>query len=104
MILAGHVRTDFANINQYGSACMDAWPDMNDEYDQDSCMRINFASLCYHNYARYMSAWKNNAARSNLLNRTPITATLEENITVTTTWLDTQDVYVQSQEAGRIGK
>jgi hypothetical protein len=105
MILAGDVRTDFANIIQYGDTCMDTWPDLNDEITgKSSCTQIKFVSLCYHNYARYMAAWKNDVVGSDWLNRRPITATLEDNITITTAWMDRQDVHAQSQQAGRISK
>ena len=57
-----------------------------------------------------MSAWDDDAAGDNpawmserLEDRLPISASLDNNVTVTTAWLDHHDVKAESAKAGRIG-
>jgi hypothetical protein len=104
-VLAGAVRTDFADVMSAKLACKT--PIQNDaENSGATCMQIKWSSACGYNFNNYMETW-NSVARSEDnpdLMRPGISAVLEGNITVTTAWLGTSNITLDSAKAQRIGQ
>ncbi|EOA84484.1 uncharacterized protein SETTUDRAFT_111827 [Exserohilum turcica Et28A] len=108
--LAGEVAGDFSSTLQAKDTCLKAWPDVGDQaWGGSTCLAVKWSSLCGRNFVRYMASWDDNKAQDNppwmsdrLDQRLPIFAALDNNITVTTAWLDSHDVKTASEKAGRI--
>ncbi|KAI4945005.1 hypothetical protein J4E91_008350 [Alternaria rosae] len=109
-MLAGQVDGDFSSTLKADKTCLTAWPDVGDtQWGGSTCLAMKWSSLCGRNFIKYMSAWDDQAAAANppwmsehLLERKPISASLDNNVTVTTAWLDDHDVATDSEKAGRI--
>ncbi|CAE7034196.1 hypothetical protein P3342_007248 [Pyrenophora teres f. teres] len=110
-VLAGEVAGDFSSTLKANETCLTEWPDVGDtQWGGSTCLAVKWSSLCGRNFVRYMSAWDDNAVRQdrppwmseNITERLPIGAALDNNITVTTTWLDNHDIEADSKKAGRI--
>ena len=110
-VLAGEVAGDFSNTLKANETCLTEWPDVGDtQWGGSTCLAVKWSSLCGRNFVRYMSAWDDDTARQdpppwmsdNMPERLPIGAALDNNITVTTTWLDNHDIKTDSEKAGRI--
>ncbi|KAF1937476.1 hypothetical protein EJ02DRAFT_437830 [Clathrospora elynae] len=110
--LAGEVQSDFSNALKANQTCLTEWPDVGDtQWGGSTCLAVKWSSLCGRNFVGYMSKWDDGAARTNpnpswmsdrLEDRLPIFAALNDNITVTTSWLGQYDVKSESEKAGRI--
>lgn len=109
-ILAGEVEADFSNTLKARETCLSAWPNVGDAlFGGSTCLAVEWSSLCSRNFARYLSRWDDETARSNpswmsdqLRERLPVFAALDDSIPVTTTWLDQVDMKTESEKAGRI--
>jgi len=109
-MLAGQVDGDFSSTLKADKTCLTAWPDVGDtQWGGSTCLAMKWSSLCGRNFIKYMSAWDDQAAATNpawmserLVERKPISASLDNNVTVTTAWLDDHDVAAESEKAGRI--
>jgi hypothetical protein len=110
-LFTGEVRTDFSNVNQAAVACLNDWPDLEDlNYAESTCTQLKWASLCGSNFNNYMTMWSKEAMKANpqyralgLQDRRPIFASLNDNITVTTAWMELRDTKSDSMAAGRTG-
>jgi len=110
-VLAGEVQSDFSDSLKARETCLSAWPDVGDtKFGGSTCLAVEWSSLCSRNFARYLSKWDDTAARmnppwmsDNLAERLPVFAAFDDNIPVTTAWLDRADVKTESKKAGRIG-
>lgn len=110
-MMVGQVDGDFSSTLKADKTCLTAWPDVgDDQWGGSTCLAMKWSSLCGRNFVKYMSAWDDSAAASNppwmsedLLQRKRISASLDNNVTVTTAWLDHHDVATESEKAGRIG-
>ena len=110
-VLAGEVAGDFSSTLQANTTCLTEWPDVGDtQWGGSTCLAVKWSSLCGSNFVSYMSAWDDDMARQNpppwmsdkISERLPIGAALDNNITVTTTWLGDHDIEAASKKAGRI--
>ncbi|CAN9192379.1 unnamed protein product [Alternaria alternata] len=109
-MMVGQVDGDFSSTLKADKTCLTAWPDVgDDQWGGSTCLAMKWSSLCGRNFVKYMSAWDDSAADSNppwmsenLLQRKRISASLDNNVTVTTAWLDHHDVATESEKAGRI--
>ncbi|KAI0575936.1 hypothetical protein Alg130_09054 [Pyrenophora tritici-repentis] len=110
-VLAGEVAGDFSSTLKADQTCLTEWPDVGDtQWGGSTCLAVKWSSLCGRNFVRYMSAWDDNVARQDppswmsekITERLPIGAALDNNITVTTAWLDDHDIEADSKKAGRI--
>ncbi|KAL6703897.1 hypothetical protein ACN47E_008933 [Coniothyrium glycines] len=107
MMLEGTVYSDFANVSVAEEVCEEEWLDVGDtEFGGSTCLQVKWAYLCGANFVNYMSTWKSKAQNlhtsSDLEDRPPVYATLDGNITVTTAWVDVDDVRTESDQDGRI--
>ena len=74
-------------------------------------MQLKLSSRCGYNYDRYLTNFHEQAMNSTETidptldeNRPPVFAGLDNNITVSTAWLDTQDMQEMFRKWGRIGR
>ncbi|ORX99294.1 hypothetical protein BCR34DRAFT_606666 [Clohesyomyces aquaticus] len=105
MVLAGQVKSSFANTNYVKEIC--ETPIQTDpEEGGSTCLQIEHAAQGYHNYQRYLAYWKTAADRGNgtadQTKRPPGFALMHENTTVTPKWIniiDTKEVSKQHKRA-----
>ncbi|KAI8942946.1 hypothetical protein NX059_000984 [Plenodomus lindquistii] len=110
-VLAGDVEADFSDTLMARETCLGAWPNVGDIlFGGSTCLAVEWSSLCSRNFARYLSKWDDKTAWSNpawmsdqLDERLPVFAALNDDIPVTTTWLNQVDMKAESERAGRIG-
>ncbi|KAJ4368480.1 hypothetical protein N0V83_006837 [Neocucurbitaria cava] len=109
MNFGAEVHTDFANVSVAEQVCDDEWLNVNDaEFGGSTCLQVKWAYLCGANFVNYMSTWSekeqtdNPSSSTNLDDHPPVFATLDNNITVTTAWVDVHDVKTESDQDGRI--
>ncbi|KAF1852112.1 uncharacterized protein K460DRAFT_373966 [Cucurbitaria berberidis CBS 394.84] len=91
MVMAGQVKTDFANVNYVKELCQT--PIRTDkEYAGSTCLQIEHAGQGFHNYQRYLAYWNTAAANGNGTSdqndRPPGFGLLYENTTVTAQWIN----------------
>ncbi|CAO2655079.1 Nn.00g118120.m01.CDS01 [Neocucurbitaria sp. VM-36] len=108
MTFGAEVHTDFANVSVAEQICDGEWLDVNDaEFGGSTCLQVKWAYLCGANFVNYMSTWSekslitNPSSSTHLDDHPPVFATLDNNITVTTAWVDVQDIKTESDQ-GRI--
>jgi hypothetical protein len=109
-VLSGAVEGDFSSSLKADDTCLNDWPDVGDnQFAGSTCLAVKWSSLCGRNFVSYMSKWDQETALQNpswmssrLEDRLPIFASLNDNVTVTTSWLDHYDVETESKKRGRI--
>lgn len=105
MVYAGRVKTGFSNVNYLKSICETPITDGMDPSSGSTCLQLEHAGQGFHNYQRYLSAWKswnrygNGSSDQHL--RPPGFGLLHENTTVTAQWVDITDTTKESKEYGR---
>ncbi|KAJ4356262.1 uncharacterized protein N0V89_004293 [Didymosphaeria variabile] len=106
MVYAGRVKTGFANVNYVKSICETPITGTMDKDNSGStCLQLEHAGQGYHNYQRYLSAWKswnrfgNGTSDQHL--RPPGFGLLHENTTITAQWIDIIDTTKESQKYKR---
>jgi hypothetical protein len=105
LVLAGRVKSDFANINYLKELCQT--PIRTDrDYQGSTCLQMEHAGQGYHNFQRYLSDWDTTASNGNGSSdqelRPPGFGLLYENTTVIAKWIDTINTTVVSKEYGRV--
>ncbi|KAL5398848.1 hypothetical protein PMIN03_001855 [Paraphaeosphaeria minitans] len=106
MVYAGRVKTGFANLGYLTETCETPIPQaMDGGYFGTTCLQLQHVGQGYHNYQRYLSAWKSwnrfgNASSEQHI-RPPGFGLLHENTTVTGQWIDIIDTTKESQKHGR---
>ncbi|KAF1916879.1 hypothetical protein BDU57DRAFT_449041 [Ampelomyces quisqualis] len=103
-LLAGRVKTDFANVSYVKSLCQT--PIRTDKENGGStCLQIEHAGQGYHNYQRYLAEWDKAAANGNGTTkqekRPPGFGLLYENTTITAQWINVINTTEVSKEYGR---
>ena len=103
-LLAGSVKSDFANILHVQEMCQS--PVTTDkEYGGTTCTQIEHAGQGYYNYHKYLADWTNEAhtgnSSSDQTKRPPGFGLLYENTTVTAQWVDIINTTQKSKEYGR---
>ena len=105
LVLAGQVRTDFANINYVKQLCQT--PIRNDaEHQGGTCLQIEHAGQGYFNYQRYLSEWDmvaNDFGNGSIkqVERPPAFGLLYDNTTVTGQWINIVNTSEVSKQHGR---
>lgn len=104
MVMAGRVKSDFANVNYVKELCQT--PIRNDkDYAGSTCLQIEHAGQGYHNYQRYLAYWDTAASNGNgtsdQANRPPGFGLLYENTTVTAQWINIINTTEVSKDHGR---
>jgi hypothetical protein len=106
MVLAGRVKTGFTNINYLQNTCeTPITKTMDTNAAGSTCLQLEWAGQGYHNYQRYLSAWKswnrfgNGTSDQHL--RPPGFGLLHDNTTVTAQWIEVIDTPKESKEYER---
>ncbi|KAF2447243.1 hypothetical protein P171DRAFT_430154 [Karstenula rhodostoma CBS 690.94] len=105
MVYAGRVKTGFTNVNYVKSICETPITERMDAESGSTCLQLEHAGQGYHNYQRYLSAWKswnrygNGSSDQHI--RPPGFGLLHENTTVTGQWIDIVDTTNESKKYGR---
>jgi hypothetical protein len=104
LVLAGRVKTGFANVTYVKALCKT--PIRTDKHEQGStCLQIEHAGQGYHNYQRYLAEWDkvavNGNGSSDLSRRPQGFGLLYENTTVTAQWVNIANTAEVSKEYGR---
>ncbi|KAF1944188.1 hypothetical protein EJ02DRAFT_341468 [Clathrospora elynae] len=104
LVLAGRVKSDFANIDYLKHLCRT--PIRTDKVNQGStCLQIEHAGQGYHNYQRYLADWDQSARYGNGTSdqklRPPGFGLLYENTTITAQWIDIINTTKVSRKYGR---
>ena len=103
-ILAGMVKTQFANVNYVKSICQTPIRTDN-EHGGSTCLQIEHASQGYHNYQRYLAYWSVQTDNSNGTSvqekRPPGFAMLQANTSIVANWINVIDTKAISKEMGR---
>ncbi|KAI4702408.1 hypothetical protein J4E81_002771 [Alternaria sp. BMP 2799] len=105
LVLAGRVKSDFANINYLKEMCQT--PIRTDQKAQgETCLQMEHAGQGYHNFQRYLSDWDLSARNGNGTSiqklRPQGFGLLYENTTVTGQWIDIVNTTEVSQKYGRV--
>ncbi|KAI4639209.1 hypothetical protein J4E93_009387 [Alternaria ventricosa] len=105
LVLAGRVKSDFANINYLKEMCQT--PIRTDKNAQgETCLQMEHAGQGYHNFQRYLSDWDLSARNGNGTSvqklRPQGFGLLYENTTVTGQWIDIVNTTEVSQKHGRV--
>ncbi|KAI4625842.1 hypothetical protein J4E80_002975 [Alternaria sp. BMP 0032] len=105
LVLAGRVKSDFANINYLKEMCQT--PIRTDKNAQgETCLQMEHAGQGYHNFQRYLSDWDLSARNGNGTSvqklRPQGFGLLYENTTVTGQWIDIVNTTETSQKHGRV--
>jgi hypothetical protein len=101
--MQSYVQTKYANVNYLKKNC--ATPINNDPINGgDTCLQIEHAAQGYHNYEKYVTEWSRLADSGNgtqdQKSRPPGFALLNENITVTASWVNVIDMANTSAKFG----
>jgi hypothetical protein len=104
LVLAGRVKSDFANINYLKQMCQT--PIRTDKKAQgETCLQMEHAGQGYHNFQRYLSDWDLSARNGNGTAiqelRPQGFGLLYENTTVTGQWVDIINTTEVSKKYGR---
>jgi len=105
LVMAGRVRTDFANVDYVKGLCQT--PIRTDElYQGSTCLQIEHAGQGYHNYQRYLAGWDilanaDGNGTSDQSERPPGFGLLYENTTVTAQWINIVNTSDASRKYGR---
>jgi hypothetical protein len=104
MVMAGNVKTDFANMNYVKASCRS--PIRNDKVQQGAtCTQIEHAGQGYHNYQRYLAEWdqvvRSGNGTTDQSARHPGFGLLYENTTITGQWINVIDTPDVSKKHGR---
>ncbi|PWO28349.1 hypothetical protein A1F97_03748 [Pyrenophora tritici-repentis] len=104
LVLAGRVKSDFANINYLKAAC--PTPIRTDrEHQGETCLQMEHAGQGYHNFQRYLSDWdvsaRNGNGTSDLNLRPKGFGLLYQNTTVTGQWINMINTTEVSKKHGR---
>ncbi|KAK7183842.1 hypothetical protein DPSP01_004462 [Paraphaeosphaeria sporulosa] len=105
MVYAGRVKTGFTNVNYVKSICETPITENMDPASGSTCLQLEHAGQGYHNYQRYLSAWKswnrygNGSSDQHI--RPPGFGLLHENTTVTGQWIDIINTTKESKKYGR---
>ncbi|KAL2867801.1 uncharacterized protein BJX67DRAFT_371777 [Aspergillus lucknowensis] len=107
-ILVGDVYTSFANTAFLADNCetpvaLDADP----EYRNITCLDIQHAGQAYHNYQAFLHTWAlategTRSSPTDLASRPRPTGSVNDNTTVTGSWIDKADMAELSERYGRI--
>ncbi|EOA90584.1 uncharacterized protein SETTUDRAFT_166561 [Exserohilum turcica Et28A] len=105
LVLAGRVKSDFANINYLKKMCLT--PIRTDQAHQgETCVQMEHAGQGYHNFQRYLADWdlsaRNGNGTSDLHLRPQGFGLLYENTTVTGQWINMVNTSVVSKKYGRV--
>ncbi|EMD88802.1 hypothetical protein COCC4DRAFT_136959 [Bipolaris maydis ATCC 48331] len=105
LVLAGRVKSDFANINYLKHMC--ETPIRTDkEHQGETCVQLEHAGQGYHNFQRYLSDWdvaaRNGNGSSDLRLRPQGFGLLYENTTVTGQWINIINTTEVSKKYGRV--
>ncbi|KAG5916087.1 hypothetical protein E4U61_003973 [Claviceps capensis] len=109
-VLSGPFDSLYANVNYIKNTCPDMFGSIpRDEPNDIACMQIQFAGQSHRNLFSFMSTWADIKANGTsivqkLKDRPTGKHFLNENITMTATWIDTDysNVTVSSKKHGRI--
>ena len=106
-VVQGEVKTSFANPDYAASQCSTPIRPVDDpQFAGTTCLQIEHAAKSYHNYHHYMTRWSELARNGNgtqdLKIRPLGTGLIDENTTVTGSWIEFVDVAAASKKAGRI--
>lgn len=104
LVLAGRVKSDFANINYLKQMCQT--PIRTDKVAQgETCLQMEHAGQGYHNFQRYLSDWDLSARNGNgtvvQKLRPQGFGLLYENTTVSGQWIDIINTTEVSKKYGR---
>lgn len=105
LVLAGNVKSDFANVVHVKNLCKT--PIKNDKEEQGStCLQIEHAGQGFHNFHRWLAGWDGIQAFGNgtddLSGRPQGFGLLYENTTVTAQWIEVTNTTTRSAELGRV--
>ncbi|PVI07262.1 hypothetical protein DM02DRAFT_513286 [Periconia macrospinosa] len=105
-VLAGRVKTEFANVNYLKKNCQTpVTVGMDKNESGNTCLQIEHAGQGYHNYQRYLSFWHAEALYGNGTTdqnrRPPGFGLLYENTTVIPQWINIIDTVEESKKHGR---
>ncbi|KAF1962908.1 hypothetical protein CC80DRAFT_369861, partial [Byssothecium circinans] len=105
-LMAGRVKTQFANINYLKTTCETPITTGMDTTDAgSSCLQIEHAGQGYHNYQRYLSYWHKASnlgnGSTNQHNRPPGFGLLHENTTIIPQWINVIDTAAESKKHRR---
>lgn len=98
MNLHGNVQASIGNLYYVENNCPTPITNVEDPvYRGSTCLAMQFAGTAYHNYMAYMTNWTSAAVGGNvtLPNRPPPTAMLNDNVTVTGSWVDQINIYAK---------
>lgn len=103
-LLAGRVKTSFANVKYIKSICQT--PIRTDPNEGgNTCLQIEHAGQGYHNYQRFLAYWdtaaRNGNGTSDQKKRPPGFGLLYENTTITAQWVNIIDTKEASKKYGR---
>lgn len=106
MDLQRPVSADFGSVDYIQSRCQTPAPDNGDPHRNSTCLAIELAALSYHNYMLYLNSWSDDLVQgkqsSDLKTRPLATALLNDNITVTGSWIEVVDMNTASSQQGRL--
>lgn len=103
-VLAGRVKTDFANIEYIKDLCQT--PIRTDkQFGGNTCLQIEHAGQGYFNYQKYLAEWDNAASNgtgsSDQTKRPPGFGLLYENTTISAQWINIINTTEVSKKLGR---
>ncbi|KAL3476649.1 hypothetical protein BJX99DRAFT_227490 [Aspergillus californicus] len=106
-ILVGNVRASFANTQYLANHCETSVPiEVDVEYRNTTCLDMKHAGQAYHNYQAFIHQWslvtdEQIPSSTNLTQRPRPTGSINDNTTVTGSWIDKQDMTQLWQRYGR---
>lgn len=107
-ILAGKVRSSFANTYYLASVCQTPIPLEMDPVDRNNtCLEIEHVGSAYHNYQQWITEWSDlvvgdNRTSDNLYHRRKPSGSIWDNTTVTGSWIEVKDTKELSSKHGRM--
>lgn len=106
-LLAGSVKSDFANILHIQKMCQTPISDKVDpNYSGTTCTQIEHAGQGFYNYHKYLADWTTEANTGNSSSdqeKRPLGfALLYENTTITAQWIDISNTTQVSKDLGRV--
>lgn len=104
LVLAGRVKSDFANINYIKDMCES--PIRYDEEKGGTCVQLQHAGQGYHNFQFFLKSWdlsaRNGDGKSELNLRPQGIGLLHENTTVLGQWINVVNTTEVSKKYGRV--
>ncbi|KAF7719360.1 Uncharacterized protein PECH_004854 [Penicillium ucsense] len=106
--LSGKIQTSFANVRYLALKCQSPIPRSMDEASyNETCLQILHAGQSYHNYEQWISSWANlqqrgGSASTRQTDRPKPTGSMWDNTTLSGSWIEVQDMAMQSKTFGRM--